>query len=124
MENFASAELKLVSELTKAEKAIEFVNNANKIAELKKALKQLEARNEEIETILIPEIGLKYQPKGSEFVLTVKTSLGRSVPSYKDVVERIQKVFNFSEKDKNIVNIIIEESKGTPKDKQSIVISQ
>jgi hypothetical protein len=121
-----SAELKLVTELSKPEQAIEFVKNSKEIAKLKESLKFLETRNEQLEKVLIPEIGLKYQPMNQNFVLTVKTKETNPIPSYKDILEKVQDVFSFSEKDRAKVDSLIEANKSSKPItvKKSLVIGE
>lgn len=89
---------KLFAELTKAELANTFVSNAEKIAFFKAELKKLETENSNIEAILLPQIGLKYQPKGANFILMPKETKGRKSTSYAKVVEKAPEACKFTEK--------------------------
>jgi hypothetical protein len=127
MENLlVSADFKTLVELTKAQQAKEFVENSQKISKLKEVLKIYEERNETLEKALIPEIGLKYQPQGENFVLTVKTKEGTVIPSYKDILNTVQDVFKFNERDRLTVDSLIEANKASKKPtvKQSIIINK
>lgn len=91
-----SAESKLFSEMTKAELATKFVALSDQIEALKKALKLAETEADQIEAILLPQIGLKYQPKGNDFILMPKTTKGRKTTSYATVVTEAPKVCKFN----------------------------
>ena len=91
-----SADGKLFAELTKAELATKFVALSGQIESLKKALKLAEAEVDQIEGILLPQIGLKYQPKGADFILMPKSTKGRKTTLYKTVVDDAPKVCKFT----------------------------
>jgi hypothetical protein len=80
------AEEKMIAELSKAELAFDYVNKSNRIEFLKLELKKLNLEIQAIEEILLPKIGLKYQPKGQDFILMPKTTKGRKSTSYAKVV--------------------------------------
>jgi hypothetical protein len=122
MENFASAELKLVSELTKAEKAIEFVQNSENIAKLKESLKILEKRNSEIELALIGQISPKYQPNGQKFFLIEEKKLGPSGTSWSVILKDTPKFCEFNSKQESLFSELIQKNTSLPKEKTSIKI--
>jgi Cu/Ag efflux protein CusF len=91
-----NADQKLFAELSKVELAISFVQNNEKIENLKLELKKLELENENIENLLLPQIGLKYQPKNENFILMPKITNGRKSTSYATVVNELPKVCNLN----------------------------
>ena len=117
-----SADFKALAELTKAELATEFVSNFAQIAELKASLKKLEERNSKIEESLLPQIGLKYQPKGAEFILMPKVSKGRKSTSYASVVEETPKVCNLKPDQITLLNDLLTSYTKIGEDKTSIQI--
>jgi len=117
-----SADFKALAELTKADLANEFVSNANEISILKATLKKLEERNTQIEEILLPQIGLKYQPKGAEFILMPKVSKGRKSTSYASVVEDTPKVCNLKADQISLLNDLLTSHTKIGEDKTTIQI--
>ena len=124
MENFANAELKLVSEMKKNELAFEFVENSEKIEKLKKALKELETRNSEIEAVLVGQISPKYQPTGAKFVLLPKVSKGRKSTSYASVVDETPKACNLDNKQIALLSDLLASHTKIGEDKVSIQIAK
>lgn len=120
--NVISSELKLVSEMSKKELGLEFYSNSKEILEYKEKIKFLEKRNSEIEVSLLPQIGLKYQPKDTTFMLIPKVVKGKAVPSYKKVVELVPEKFDFSNKEKTLLKKLVGENTPTPKDSTKIQI--
>lgn len=117
-----SADGKLFAELTKAELATKFVALSEQIESLKKALKVAETEADQIEGILLPQIGLKYQPKGAEFILMPKVSKGRKSTSYATVVNDAPKVCKFTaSQEASFADLVASQTK-IGEDKQTIQI--
>lgn len=117
-----SADQKLFSEMTKSELATKFVALSDQIESLKKALKLAETEADQIEQILLPQIGLKYQPKGSEFILMPKVSKGRKTTLYKSVVDDAPKVCKFTTSQEAIFADLVTSQTKIGEDKKSIQI--
>jgi hypothetical protein len=117
-----SAENKLFADLTKSELANKFVSLSEQIEALKKALKLAETEADQIEGILLPQIGLKYQPKGAEFILMPKVSKGRKSTSYATVVSDAPKVCKFTTSQEAIFADLVTSQTKIGEDKTSIQI--
>lgn len=117
-----SAENKLFADLTKSDLANKFVSLSDQIADLKKALKKAETEADQIEAILLPQIGLKYQPKGAEFILMPKVSKGRQTVSYATVVKDAPKTCKFSASQEAIFADLVTSQTKIGEDKNSIQI--
>ena len=119
-----NAENKLFAELTKAELANAFVSNAEKIAFFKAELKKLETENSNLEAILLPQIGLKYQPKGAKFILMPKQTKGRKSTSYAKVVDEAPNVCKFTNKQITTFKDLISTHTNFAENKTSIEIKK
>jgi hypothetical protein len=117
-----SADFKALAELSKADLANEFVSNATQIADLKATLKKLEDRNTKIEESLLPQIGLKYQPKGADFILMPKVTKGKKTASYASVVEQTPKACNLKPDQITLLNDLLTSHTKIGEDKTSIQI--
>jgi len=117
-----TADFKALVEMSKAELAIEFVSNAEKIATLKANLKKLEERNSQIEAILLPQIGLKYQPKDTDFILMPKLVKGRKSTSYASIVKDAPKACKLSDTQKAVFADLVSENTKFGEDKKTIQI--
>jgi len=115
---------KLFAGFSKAEMAADFVNKSNRIEELKLELKKLSLEVEAIEEILLPQIGLKYQPKGAEFILMPKISKGRKSTSYAKVVELAPETCSFNAKQVAILKDLVASQTKVGEDTKSIQIIQ
>lgn len=117
-----SAENKLFADLTKSELANKYVILSEQIEALKKALKLAETEADQIEQILLPQIGLKYQPKGADFILMPKVSKGRKSTSYATVVSDAPKVCKFTPNQEATFADLVASQTKIGEDKQSIQI--
>jgi hypothetical protein len=117
-----SADFKTLAELSKADLATEFVANSTQISKLKATLKKLEERNSLLEESLLPQIGLKYQPKGADFILMPKVTKGRKSTSYANVVEDAPKACNLKPDQITLLNDLLASHTKIGEDKTSIQI--
>jgi hypothetical protein len=115
---------KLFAGFSKAEMATDFVNKSNRIAELKLELKKLSLEVEAIEEILLPQIGLKYQPKGAEFILMPKKTKGRKSTSYAKVVELVPEACSLNAKQQLLLKDLVASQTKVGEDTKSIQIIQ
>jgi hypothetical protein len=115
-------EEKMIAELSKAELAISYVNKSNRIEKLKAELKKLNIQVDSIEEILLPQIGLKYQPKGQDFILMPKTTKGRKSTSYAKVVELTPEACSLNAKQQALLKDLLASQTNIGEDKKSIQI--
>lgn len=116
------AESKFLAELTKAEMAASFVEKTEKIKALKFELKKLETEASAMEEILLPQIGVKYQPKGANFILMPKITNGRKSTAYAKVVEEAPKICRLSDKQTTLLKELVESQTNYGEDKKTIQI--
>jgi hypothetical protein len=115
---------KLFAGFSKAEMATDFVNKSKRIEQLKLELKKLSLEVESIEEILLSQIGLKYQPKGAEFILMPKKTKGRKSTSYAKVVELVPEACSFNAKQITIFKNLVASQTKIGEDTKSIQIIQ